>query len=227
MISNMNEWTYDGYLDMIDMAMANDNDLYLRHDVDISIDKALQMAELESTRQYHSTYFILLSSPFYNALEAHNLEKIRMIRSLGMGIGLHYDLSINEQSLDMHVKEIIVQLGLMINHVGPIDAVTFHKPMLGQAPTTKLFQELFKEGVFSPTHADHHYISDSGHNWRENFVETIQENKKIHMNTHPEWYNDEAQSYEECLDGLKLDKSADKLIQVEKRSIREYQKRLV
>jgi hypothetical protein len=45
---------------MIDTAMANDNDLYLRHDVDISIDKALQMAELnqqDSFMQHISFYY--------------------------------------------------------------------------------------------------------------------------------------------------------------------------
>lgn len=220
-------WTYDSYLDMIDTAMANDNDLYLRHDVDISLDKALKMAELESYRQFHATYYILLSSPFYNALEAHNLEKIRVLRGLGMGIGLHYDLSIKDQSVKWHVKEIIVQAGLLINHVGHIESVTFHKPAQGISPTKKLFEELFKEGIYSPEHADHKYISDSGHNWRENFYDVIKENKKVHLNTHPIWYNDEEQTYEECLDGIKLDKFADNIIQNEKKSISNYHRHLL
>lgn len=215
-------WTYDSYLDMIDAAMHNGNDLYLRHDVDISLNKALQMAEIEAQRQFHSTYYILLSSPFYNALERHNLEKIRMIRDLGMGIGLHYDLSINEQPLDSHVKEIIVQVGLLVNHVGEINSITFHNPTMGAKPTNALFEELFKEGLYSPERAEHKYISDSGHNWRENFYEVIQDNHKVHMNTHPIWYNDEPMNFEECLDSIRLDKSADRVIQKEKRNIYEY-----
>ena len=220
-------WTYDSYLDMIDKAMANDNDLYLRHDVDISLNKALQMAEIEAQRQFHATYFILMSSPFYNALEPHNLEKIRMIRDLGMGIGLHYDLSVNPQPLDMQVKEIIVHMGLLINNVGKINSITFHKPVQGVKPTRELFRELFKEEVYSPENADHKYISDSGHNWREDFDTVISQNKMVHMNTHPIWYNDEAKSFEECLDGIGLDKSADRVIQREKKNIYEYHQSLL
>jgi len=216
-------WTYDSYIDMIDAGMKKDTDLYLRHDVDISLDKALEMAELESTRQFHATYYILLSSPFYNALEPNNLEKIRMIRNCGMAIGLHYDLSIKpEMSVDWVVKEIIVQLGLMVHHVGEMNTVTFHKPAFGKSPTKELYTELFKEGIFCPDNADHKYISDSGHNWREDYYEVIKNNKQVHMNTHPEWYNDEEQDMETCLDMLNIDKKYDSLIQWEKRNIKEY-----
>ena len=69
-------WTYDYYLDLIDYGMHHNNSFFLRHDVDISLKKALEMAEVEATRKLHSTYYILLSSPYYNALSPENLEKI-------------------------------------------------------------------------------------------------------------------------------------------------------
>ena len=42
--------------------------LILRHDVDFSLDYALQMAQKEAQNKIRSTYFILLHSPFYNPL---------------------------------------------------------------------------------------------------------------------------------------------------------------
>ena len=38
----------------------------LRHDIDCSIEKAVKMAELENGMGVCSTYFVLVSSEFYN-----------------------------------------------------------------------------------------------------------------------------------------------------------------
>jgi hypothetical protein len=64
--------------------------LILRHDVDISLSDALKMAQIEKDLDIRSTYFILLSSKFYNVLEDENIEILRQISRLGHEIGLHY-----------------------------------------------------------------------------------------------------------------------------------------
>ena len=41
-------------------------DLLLRHDVDLSLDAALTLAELEAEASAHATYFLMTRSVFYN-----------------------------------------------------------------------------------------------------------------------------------------------------------------
>ena len=48
-------------------------DLLLRHDVDLSLDAALRMAELEADAGAQATYFLMTGSVFYN-LDSHEGE---------------------------------------------------------------------------------------------------------------------------------------------------------
>jgi len=85
--------------------------LILRHDIDLSLESALKMAEIESDMGVRSTYFVLLSSGIYNSFDGKNVEMIRQISGLGHEIGLHYDVNQyeryggdNDQSLEMELK---------------------------------------------------------------------------------------------------------------------------
>jgi hypothetical protein len=44
----------------------SEGDLILRHDVDLSLDAALRLAELEAEADAVSTYFLMTGSVFYN-----------------------------------------------------------------------------------------------------------------------------------------------------------------
>lgn len=73
----------------------------LRHDVDFSLEKALEMAEIEKKEEVQSTYFILLSTNFYNIFSKESCDIIKKIQSLGHNIGLHFD----EKKYDITDKE--------------------------------------------------------------------------------------------------------------------------
>jgi hypothetical protein len=63
--------------------------LFLRHDVDLSLDAALQMAELEAEAETRSTYFLMTQSVFYNLTSSEGVRAINRLRELGHGVGLH------------------------------------------------------------------------------------------------------------------------------------------
>jgi hypothetical protein len=63
--------------------------LFLRHDVDLSLDAALQMAELEVEAEARATYFLMTQSVFYNLASSEGVRAINRLRELGHGIGLH------------------------------------------------------------------------------------------------------------------------------------------
>jgi hypothetical protein len=64
-------------------------DLLLRHDVDLSLDAALRMAELEAEAGAAATYFLMTESVFYNLGSEEGRGAIERLRALGHRVGLH------------------------------------------------------------------------------------------------------------------------------------------
>jgi hypothetical protein len=64
-------------------------DLLLRHDVDLSLDAAVQLAELEAEAGVAATYFLMTQSVFYNLASPEGLRALNRLRELGHGVGLH------------------------------------------------------------------------------------------------------------------------------------------
>jgi hypothetical protein len=64
-------------------------DVLLRHDVDLSLEAALQLARLEHERGARATYFLMTESVFYNLDSEQGRETLRELRSLGHAVGLH------------------------------------------------------------------------------------------------------------------------------------------
>jgi len=98
------EYTYQSYAALIQHIQdcgrtvcplrgvgALESYVILRHDVDYSIIKARRMAELECRIGVRSTYFVLLTSPYYNLLTSDHLKAARDIAAMGHEIGLHYE----------------------------------------------------------------------------------------------------------------------------------------
>ena len=64
-------------------------DLLLRHDVDLSLDAALRLAELEADAEAPATYFLMTQSVFYNLASPEGVRAVNRLRELGHGVGLH------------------------------------------------------------------------------------------------------------------------------------------
>jgi hypothetical protein len=64
-------------------------DIFLRHDVDLSLDAALRMAELEAELGVQTTYLLMTESVFYNLASHEGVVAIERLRSLGHALGLH------------------------------------------------------------------------------------------------------------------------------------------
>jgi hypothetical protein len=94
-------WDLDAYGAMLDAAHGGGyrfvhfdhepqpGEVFLRHDVDLFLDAAVRMAELEAERDVSATYFLMTRSVFYNLDSREGEATIRQLRELGHGVGLH------------------------------------------------------------------------------------------------------------------------------------------
>jgi len=64
-------------------------DLFLRHDVDLSLEAALQLARLEREHDAAATYFLMTESVFYNLASFEGRDAVAELRDLGHAVGLH------------------------------------------------------------------------------------------------------------------------------------------
>jgi hypothetical protein len=120
-------------------------DLLLRHDVDLSLDAALRMAELEAEEGVTATYFLMTESVFYNLASKEGVAASARLRDLGHGVGLHAvypDAALDER-------------------FDPV--VAWHNPDPGYmtAPIAGAVN-VMQEGYFDPPT----YRSDSNQHWR-------------------------------------------------------------
>lgn len=177
-----------------------DKSVILRHDVDFSPSKALKMAQIEKDAEVQATYFILLSTEFYNVFSKEVSEIIKQIISLGHNIGLHFDekkYEVNDkESLEFYInkeKEILEKM-LDIE----IQAVSMHRPSKWVLENDLQFDNIintYSQEFFK----NFKYLSDSRMNWREPALKIIEEGSfnRLHILTHPFWYSDEDESMKE------------------------------
>jgi hypothetical protein len=64
-------------------------DLFLRHDIDLSLHAAVAMAEVEAELGVETTYLLMTESVFYNLASSEGVEAIARLRELGHHVGLH------------------------------------------------------------------------------------------------------------------------------------------
>jgi hypothetical protein len=198
------EFTYKGYEILVNalkeksyvFADYHDYERYsrcviLRHDIDNSIEKAVELAALERELGVKSTYFTLVTSDFYNPGSKKNIEGLRKIQSLGHEIGLHFD-EMAYDGVDDVVGTIKKESKLLSDILGTtISTVSMHRP---SQKTLEANYEIpgminsYGKTFFN----DFKYLSDSRRRWREPVLHIITSGQydRLHILTHAIWYND-------------------------------------
>lgn len=64
-------------------------DLLLRHDIDMSLEAALTLAELEAEQGIGATYFLMTRSEWYNLDAPSGVHTLTRLRELGHRVALH------------------------------------------------------------------------------------------------------------------------------------------
>jgi hypothetical protein len=144
-------------------------DLFLRHDVDLSLDAAVQMAELEAERGVAATYFLMRESVFYNLESSEGRAAFARLLELGHDVGIH--------AVWPTVPEVDERF---------VRALAWHNP---DPPYMSEPVDGFVNVMSQPWFTPGHYRSDSNQHWRSGcpHAELARgEPEWLHLLTHPE-----------------------------------------
>ncbi|NRQ01184.1 hypothetical protein XMD530_000390 [Marinobacterium sp. xm-d-530] len=166
-----------------------------RHDVDFSMHRALRLAQLEAERGCSSTFFLMLTSEFYNLHEADIRKIAKQIASNGHKIGLHFDPTVYDiKDYNQMVEMLRWEGGIVADIVGEsVEAVSFHNPTQDLLQLTShtlggmvnAYSEFYRNR--------YKYCSDSNGYWRFDRLEDVlnsEENPYLHVLTHPVWWQE-------------------------------------
>ncbi|MCH5250246.1 MAG: hypothetical protein J1E98_09940 [Lachnospiraceae bacterium] len=202
-------FTYDGYCSLLSLIGKSGYEIVdynnwedtkrcviLRHDVDNDLSKALRFAQIEQSKGIRSTYFVLVTSDFYNIFSKDNSKKILEIIKCGHKIGLHFDETVYSMKPWGHdvVRDKILYETKLLEMVTekPVKVVSMHRPS-----KEMLIEKLVIPGMINaygtPFFDEFKYLSDSRRRWREPVEEIVASGKydRLQILTHAFWYDEE------------------------------------
>jgi hypothetical protein len=172
-----------------------------RHDVDLSVHRALKLAEIEARLGVKSTYFFLLHSEFYNLLETQVTRRARAIVELGHSAALHFHPGYYRHcnSLASLTPKLQWERRLLEDVIDTsISAFSLHDPTRN---LLRLFTRRNIGGMINVYGASlrrrYEYCSDSNGYWRhKRLIDVIQSSThtNLHVLTHAEWWVPSAMS---------------------------------
>jgi len=179
----------------IDARLVRGNPfVVLRHDIDVSLRLALEIARIEYALGAQATYFVMLRSPFYNILSRSNAEIMLQIQQYGHRIASHLDLA----AYDNDYAKALTEVELLAQCYPNIDTelASLHSTCdLKQMPV-ELYRQL--NNVYGPAvRGEIAYISDSTGRWRYGHPfdsEAFRTRKPIQLLTHPIWWIQEGET---------------------------------
>lgn len=169
----------------------------IRHDVEFSIQRALNLAKFENTIGISSTYVFQICNNNYNPFSYKNKEQILEIISLGHDIGVHVHFGNFNEEKECIENYIIKQAQLLSIALDfPINKFSIHRPMskyIENVINITGYINMNDDKFFTYTNNyDIYnlpvlYLADSNHTWKYGHPLEIDFSKinKMQLNCHP------------------------------------------
>ncbi|MBN9162498.1 MAG: hypothetical protein BGO98_32990 [Myxococcales bacterium 68-20] len=167
---------------------------FVRHDIDVSLERAVELARKEQEWGVRSTYHVMLDSPFYDVRSERSAAAIAEIIAIGHEVGLHYDVVARktktvdgvtrEKDIDSACKELASIIGRDVRSLSfhlPIEEL-IRGPLRVAGRVSGYAKELFQW-----------YLSDSRARWREGDpIESLgmPRGKVLQILIHPIWWGE-------------------------------------
>ena len=186
----------DRYMDY-HKALTSDKFILMRHDVEYSVERAYELAKVESSMDFTSTFFFQWTNNSYNILSRKNKDLIKDMHERGHTIGLHFALN-GMTDMEQIRKQIAKEMEILNSMFEfKIDTFSIHRPSkdvlrenIKLPGIINAYQDeffTFAENVTEKTPVSVKYLSDANHIWRYGYPDekNILENDKVQILTHP------------------------------------------
>ena len=176
-----------GFSDFFDALPGT---VVLRHDIDFSLDAALNIARLDKKLGITSSFFFMLSSNMYNLISSCSRDKVSEIADMGHRISLHYDPTAhNDIDAGFVLEKSLFEKLFNVE----LDIVSLHRPgKFLDNNNRKLFnvEHTYEDKYFK----DMEYLSDSAGKdcrmkWTQILNESVKANSPIQLLLHPIWWS--------------------------------------
>lgn len=178
-------------------ALHADKFAIMRHDVEYSVERAYELARVESSMDFTSTYFFQWTNNSYNILSRKNKDLIKDIHERGHNIGLHFALN-GMTDMEQIRTQILKEIRILNELFGfTIDTFSIHRPSkdvlrenIKLPGIINAYQDdffTFGENVTESSEVDVKYLSDANHIWRYGYPDekNILIYDKVQILTHP------------------------------------------
>ena len=158
--------------------------IWLRHDVELCLQSAVEMAQLENDLEVPSTYFVCMESPFFDAIRSRLGGFLERLLDLGREVSFHLVLSASSASVERRLQDYVDSIdGLPVPSL-----ITYHAPGV---PSEALAQAPHGHGVYAPLAGGTcKYFSDSTGRWRwgDPRFAGLAPTDTVQLLTHPFWW---------------------------------------
>ena len=172
----------------------------LRHDVDIDVDAAAALADVEAEYGIRSTFFFLTGCDTYNVASAASRRHLRRLAERGFEIALHFDPLLYPELGDDELLPAARREAEWLSQIAdaPVRALSLHNPSThGRYPRFDGFINAYDPPFFDPEF----YLSDSCMGFRDkdpfDFVRLAGQHG-LQVLLHPFHYSDTGGGYPEC-----------------------------
>jgi hypothetical protein len=175
------------------------NFILFRHDVDVSLNRALSLAKVDAELGLQSTFFIDPLNQFYSVFEPNQRKILFEIIDLGHDLGLHFDSSRHSIETDDDLEQALkFESRVLAKAAAEPVAFSFHNPSrtelrLNQDSYAGL-ANAYSEKLFTQVR----YTSDSNGYWRHTPIADVLSESigrvPVQVLTHPEWWLDKKMS---------------------------------
>jgi hypothetical protein len=156
--------------------------LLIRHDVDFYPENCLKFVSLEQKFGFKSTFFFLLTSPFYNVFSNHMQELLKMLHEEKFHLGFHFDPTAEISFHQALIRKVLD---------GEFEVFSNHRP---NTYGNDSYEGMHLLNAYDKKYAwDSKYLSDSNKEWKHGHpVDWLEEwgdtGKNVQLVIHPIWY---------------------------------------
>lgn len=170
--------------------LSGSRKVFVRHDIDVDLEYAIQVADMESRLGIRAHFYLMLDSPFYNLLEELSFSHLKRLQVYSKFISLHMNVyRDSSQSLDHALKQILRNVFVFEQLTEQqIETISFHQPnevaMGMELDQVNLYNVYLLNQSNKVT-----YFSDTNQSLNVSALQGVAQNGgNIHLLIHPVWW---------------------------------------